>query len=57
MDYFGYNSKKAEPKPKVVERVREIDPLPIYREPEMDVVESNLSDTFIGRMKTFWKNR
>jgi hypothetical protein len=57
MDYFGYNSKKAEPKPKVVERVREIDPLPIYREPEMDVVEGNLSDTFIGRMKTFWKNR
>lgn len=51
MDYFGWVARKNTPKPP---RVPE--PPEPRREPPMEVSESNLSDTFVGRVKRFWEN-
>lgn len=55
MDYFGWAGRKNAPRP-----VRQPDPPEPRRprpEPPMEVSESNLTDTFVGRVKRFWDAR
>ena len=59
-DYFSFQAKREQPKnaaprERLPELPRNYVPSIDPREPEIEVTETSLTDTFIGRLHKFWK--